>query len=218
VRFILFESHPSPFGSGKNRLFFLRREEDTTRKKEDFPHDFPLAGCIRCLRRRRRSSAENTVWLDTLDLSTMSCAWGHPQAKRSVNNNPLTLGGKTFERGVGTPRRKHFHAPYGRQRAFVRSPGGRGRRGASARCGVREVPRLYADKKLVANTGVLHAGDSVMPIRADLSGAQTVTLEVTDGGDGNANDHADWADARFVLKRRREPQNPHTPRASNSAS
>ena len=32
----------------------------------------------------------------------------------------------------------------------------------------------------------------------DISGAQRLDLLVGDGGDGNGNDHADWADAKLV--------------------
>src|SRR5512135_370605 len=43
-----------------------------------------------------------TVWLDELDLSMMECGWGTPEAKKSVEGNPLRVGGHQFERGVGT--------------------------------------------------------------------------------------------------------------------
>ena len=32
----------------------------------------------------------------------------------------------------------------------------------------------------------------------DVTDAQTLTLQVTDGGDGNTSDHADWADAKLT--------------------
>ncbi len=32
-----------------------------------------------------------------------------------------------------------------------------------------------------------------MPIDVDVSGAQVVDLKVGDAGDGNGNDHGDWA-------------------------
>ena len=43
-----------------------------------------------------------TVSLDELNLSTMRAGWGEPQAKLSVDGNPLTVAGKNFARGVGT--------------------------------------------------------------------------------------------------------------------
>jgi alpha-galactosidase len=35
-------------------------------------------------------------------------------------------------------------------------------------------------------------------LTADVTGAQVVTLTVTDGGDGTTSDHADWADAQIT--------------------
>ena len=33
----------------------------------------------------------------------------------------------------------------------------------------------------------------------NLAGVQTLVLRVTDGGDGESNDHADWADAKIEM-------------------
>ena len=51
-----------------------------------------------------------------------------------------------------------------------------------------------------ASTGVIRkttAGRSA-EISADIAGAKTLFLVVSDGGDGNGLDHADWAEPRFV--------------------
>ena len=46
----------------------------------------------------------------------------------------------------------------------------------------------------VANSGVMTGSDGARFLWADVTGAKTVTLLVTDGADGNAYDHADWAE------------------------
>ena len=46
--------------------------------------------------------AAETVPLSTLDLSKMKQGWGEPKIDQSVTGKPLTIGGKTFEHGVGT--------------------------------------------------------------------------------------------------------------------
>ena len=43
--------------------------------------------------------AADTIWLDSLDLSTMHQGWGKPQVNRGVREKPLSLGGKAFPRG-----------------------------------------------------------------------------------------------------------------------
>src|SRR5699024_990597 len=35
-------------------------------------------------------------------------------------------------------------------------------------------------------------------VNVDISGKEKLKLVVTDGGDNNGNDHADWADAKFM--------------------
>lgn len=37
-----------------------------------------------------------------------------------------------------------------------------------------------------------------MPLTADLAGVDILELQVSDGGDGNDSDHADWAEAPII--------------------
>ncbi|WP_329462529.1 beta-galactosidase [Streptomyces sp. NBC_01431] len=57
---------------------------------------------------------------------------------------------------------------------------------------------VLADGKAVATTPVLHGKQSAIALDADVRGAQVLELVVSDGGDGNGLDHADWADARLT--------------------
>ena len=47
-------------------------------------------------------AATETVPLATLDISKMSAGWGQPVANRSIQDRPLSIGGRKFEAGVGT--------------------------------------------------------------------------------------------------------------------
>ena len=53
----------------------------------------------------------------------------------------------------------------------------------------------------VAVNGIAHiqltVNDPAKSLTADLSGAQFVRMVVTDGGNGNNSDHADWAGAQL---------------------
>ena len=44
----------------------------------------------------------HTVWLDDLDLTAMTQGNGVAMKNKSVDGKTLTIGGQTFERGVGT--------------------------------------------------------------------------------------------------------------------
>ncbi|BFO17183.1 hypothetical protein SHKM778_35710 [Streptomyces sp. KM77-8] len=57
---------------------------------------------------------------------------------------------------------------------------------------------IRADGERAAATGLLTNSQDAQELTADVSGARTVTLVVTDGGDGNDYDHADWADLKVT--------------------
>jgi alpha-galactosidase len=140
--------------------------------------------------------AQDTVWLDTLDLSKMRQGYGTPQTNRAIRETPLTLAGRKFERGVGT----HAHSSF-----WVQLNGGTER--FSATIGVDDAAagpgsvifRVLADGKRVFDSGVMKTGQPPKTVSVDLRGAKVLLLQVTDAGDGNAFDHADWADAKFLV-------------------
>jgi alpha-galactosidase len=59
---------------------------------------------------------------------------------------------------------------------------------------------VQADGTTIAQTGVLHGGDAAQHLTADVTGVHTLTLTVGDGGDGNGNDHGDWAGATVTCE------------------
>ena len=48
------------------------------------------------------SASADTIWLDNLRVNLTSQEWGTPGRNRSAEGNPLTIGGQTFEHGLGT--------------------------------------------------------------------------------------------------------------------
>jgi beta-galactosidase GanA len=57
---------------------------------------------------------------------------------------------------------------------------------------------VMADGKQVYTSPTLTGTSAPMPVTVDITGTQVLDLVVGDGGDGNGNDHADWADAQVV--------------------
>jgi alpha-glucosidase len=55
---------------------------------------------------------------------------------------------------------------------------------------------VSGDGASLVDTEVLGVRTPVRPLRLGVTGVQTLTLRVADGGDGTQNDHASWADAR----------------------
>ena len=129
----------------------------------------------------------------------MSCGWERPQARQAVGGNPLKIARKKFERGVGTHAPSWFAIETGGEALRFEAQVGmddealiRGRGSA--------IFRVYADGRLVADSGVRHARQPAHNLTAELAGAKVVVLEVSDAGDGSTHDHADWCDAFFTVR------------------
>ena len=142
---------------------------------------------------------ETQCWLDELELTTMTSGWGRPRANLSIDGNPLTIDRQRFERGVGTHAKSWFVLQAnGKALTFEAMVGIDDETGGRGKGSV--VFRVYADQKLVAETKQARATQKAKSIHADLTGAKLVILHVSDGGDGNSFDHANWCDARFTLQ------------------
>ena len=144
-----------------------------------------------------RPSLAQTVWLETLDLGKMTTGYGTPQAGKSIDGHPLTLGGVVYPHGVGTHAASMFAVNlHGAATRFTATAGvdDEQQRGTGS-----VAFTVLVDGKIAARTPILHAGDKPQPISVDLTGAKTMTLKVRDGGDGISGDHADWAGAEITL-------------------
>ena len=133
-------------------------------------------------------------------------AHGGLRLDQSYSGKPLSLGGKTFARGLSThgatpeeggPARVVYAltGPYQaarRFRAWVGVDDAAGKEGSSVF--VVEV-RKSGQWVKAYESPVLRQGQAAVEVSVDLGGADQLRLSVTDGGDGYRSDHADWADA-----------------------
>jgi alpha-galactosidase len=139
-----------------------------------------------------------TVWLSSLDLTKMTQGWGRPQIDRSIREKPLSIGGVGFARGVGT------HA---RSLLWIRLAGGTERFLASV--GVDDAAggasasvtfQFVGDGRTLWRSGTMKPGQPARSVDVNLAGVQTLLLLVGDAHDGIEFDHADWAEARFLVR------------------
>jgi alpha-galactosidase len=125
--------------------------------------------------------------------------YGKPGINKSVDGNPLTIAGKVYSRGIGTHsaskiefvlngNAERFIAEVGMDDELI--PSGKGLVSF----------RILLDGVRAFNSGRMKPGDAAKIVDLDISKAQRITLEVNDAGDGIDSDHADWVDARFILK------------------
>jgi alpha-galactosidase len=138
-----------------------------------------------------------TVWLADLDLSHMRQGYGKAQVNRSIREKPLSLAGQTFEHGVGT------HA---NSTLWIDLRGGADR--FQATVGLDDaagsdkgsvVFRILGDGRLLWESGVMKQGQTPKPVDLELRGVNILLLQARDAGDGIEYDHADWAEARFLV-------------------
>jgi len=135
--------------------------------------------------------------LSDLDLSGITQGWGQPQADAAVTGAPLRVGGKLWENGIGT----HAHSTWtllldGKATEFRASVGVQEYPGQPGLGSVEFVVR--GDGKDLFRSGVMRGGDEAKPVCVDLHGVKELVLEVTDAGDGNRSDHADWLEPVIV--------------------
>ena len=130
-----------------------------------------------------------TVHLEDLDLSHITQDWGQPHRNRSVDNHALSVNGKRFTRGIGTHANSRFDLDLGGKAIVI-----------NVQCGLDDEAtrrgsvsfEIWVDGKRSVATPVMRKGQGPAALSAQLVGAKRVALVVTDGGDGNDNDHADW--------------------------
>lgn len=135
-------------------------------------------------------------------LGTPVNGWGPYEVDRSngeqgaSDGRTITLSGVPYLRGLGV------HAPsdlsFSLNRAcsgnFVADLGLDSEVGASGSV----VFRVYLDGTLAYDSGLTRGGEVRKTANVSVANRNTLRLVVTDGGDGNGLDHADWAGARVT--------------------
>jgi alpha-galactosidase len=141
-----------------------------------------------------RVSAQ-TVWLDELDLSAATQGYGTPKKNKSIDNKIITISGKAFERGFGTHSVSSLLILLEGKATVFTTKVGIDDEVAGRQSAVEFI--VNGDGKKLWSSGVMRQGDSARLCSVQLAGVQKLELLVTDGGNGNYYDHADWADAKF---------------------
>ena len=146
--------------------------------------------------------AAETVWMDKMDLSTMTCGKTRPKASKGPNGKPICLDGKTYEHGVGVlPDSVYDVVTGGKAISF------------NAKVGINDDAetngsvrfRVWTDGVCVYDSGAIFArpkGQREPPrdVNVDLRGVRIATLQVTRGKQGTWFNHGIWADAAFTFE------------------
>lgn len=150
-----------------------------------------LCGCS-----LQANAAVQETQLDSLPGTAMTCGWeGRPvRPGKSVSGEAMRIGGRTFERGLGT------HAP---SAGTLKLDGKAGRFLAEVGVDASQAKgtvrfRVKGNGKTLFESGILKGGDEPVSVDVPLQGVRRLELEVDDGGDGRDFDHANWGNARIV--------------------
>jgi alpha-galactosidase len=159
---------------------------------------------------RGATAPPNAIWIDSLDLSKMVQRRQTPRAGRSLAGgrgrgaagqppgSPITLGGVTYEHGIGTLSINEFIIDLkGQATRFLAMVG---LNDNASRQGSVTV-EVWLDDKKVLISDVLRVGSPQLKVDVDLTGARFLELLIDDGNDVSTGDNADWAGGLIFLKK-----------------
>ncbi len=135
------------------------------------------------------------AWIEDLPTVSASQDWGTLRRRTSVEGNPMKLGGKTYEHGLGTHANSEIRYSLGNHYATFEAEVGVDDEKAGAGSVAFQV---FADGVKVFDSATMHGGEAAKKVSVSLDAVDELTLVVTDAGDGINSDHADWADARLI--------------------
>jgi alpha-galactosidase len=137
------------------------------------------------------------IELSELDLSVFSSSWGETKANLSISGKPLSIAGKTYEKGVGMHAAGEAHVCLdGRKGQFTACVGidDNTKENASV------IFYVFTNKGVAFKSAIMHKGDAPQSVEVDLKGVTDMYLVVDPTADGNGYDHANWVDAKFTVQ------------------
>jgi len=145
------------------------------------------------------SGLPRTTWLSEIKPDHWTQGFGFPRTDRAIENSPIKIVDKTFEKGIGS------HAPseiiyytaglYDRFTASV---------GCDAYPSFEDVStvefKVYGDGRLLFNSGVMRVKTPAKKVDVSIKNINELKLITTDAGDGQHWDHADWAIPKLIAQ------------------
>jgi len=141
------------------------------------------------------------IWLHEMDLTAMETGWGTVRANLSCDSNQLSVAGQVYERGVGTHAiSKMMIDLYGGGAKLYAATGIDDESGDEASIEF----FVLGDGRILWQSGPMKKGDAARKAEVDLKGIKKLALYVSDGGDYNYSDHADWLET-YIEYRKEKP-------------
>lgn len=129
-------------------------------------------------------------WMDA------TIGWGEIGLDESVEANTLTIGGETYQKGIGTHAESRIDYYLGGNVSRFIADVGIDDEIDNDEASVRF--RVVGDGETLTETNEVDDDMDPVPLDVDVSGIDVLTLVVTDAGNGINYDHADWAIAQVI--------------------
>jgi hypothetical protein len=147
------------------------------------------------------------IYLGDLKATHVNNGWGKPVPNKSIGGGPLRIDGETYTKGVGVHANAiSVYAIPEKATRFVAVVGIDDSQKKDPRSSV--VFQVFGNVKEMGEKPVLIAESPMLSDKSRRSWAFNLELStrfkelhlvVTDAGDGIAADHADWAEAGFIV-------------------
>ena len=141
-----------------------------------------------------------TSQLSGLSWTSSSNGWGPVEVNRSNGEQPagdgrtLAIGGVTYAHGLGVHAASEVDYHLGGKCTTVTAEVGVDDEKAAGWV----VFQIWRDGTKVADSGTRTGAQGPLHLTGNVTGGTTLKLIVTDAGDGNNSDHADWAEAKVT--------------------
>jgi lysophospholipase L1-like esterase len=153
------------------------------------------------LPKKRSVTQSSDTFLSDMPFASSSNGFGPIELNESNgesaarDGHALTIGGQQYARGLGVHASSRIDIKLdGAQRYFSADLG----IDDEITSGGSVVFKVYADGARIFSSNVITSMDQALSIKLNIAGVRKLTLIVSDAGDGNTADHADWADARLI--------------------
>lgn len=137
------------------------------------------------------------VWLSELPTAKIMQAWGEPQINKSITEKPMNIGGRIFKKGIGTHAESRIYIDTNNSVKEFSCYVGVDKGVDNGQGSVEFF--VIGDSKVLFKSGVMKNGDAAKKVSVKTNGIKELLLYASDAGDGNGSDHANWADAYFVI-------------------
>jgi len=141
------------------------------------------------------------VFVSDLQPVSATSSWGPVELNQNNGHDgaddgsPIRLGGKKYSKGLGVAGDSqivfNLDGKYSRFFSDIGIDDSTGKGGSASF-------QVYADNKIIFDSGVMTGADEKKGFTLNVEGIQELKLVTTDGGDGIQSDLADWASARIL--------------------